>query len=331
MKIEKYLYHSFPRRKQNETCEENLNRGKEILKLMCEVGLILAPETVRWEMQTKGNKKKRFETFQRRLCFTEIKENELDVHSKTFGPITLAFDLDKLRAVGALPVIYVPQYLESSENHFSNLGVSLIYSLIHTKSLIETLNDLKEQTDATKLTESTGLKVSEEAIAHLKRYKKNDENDFIKSSIPLVHIQNLNDHINFDTIPYNHSLGALEFITNLFYPTDNKHSAEILGYYNQREWRIVKGNFKTNDTSLDKPLTKKEKQKLLKIDKQFWSKEIVFDNEKLVRHNFATKYTPYKGFDIFDIIEKIFVPSSILKYCTGLIEERVEVIPYSIE
>ena len=103
------FFHCFPRPKKGETADATLERGLQILKFMATAGLVLAPEVVEWDVGafTQGTEELRL--LQRRLCFTELEQNELAAHAATFGPIALAFDIGKLRTAGATPVIYAPQ------------------------------------------------------------------------------------------------------------------------------------------------------------------------------------------------------------------------------
>ena len=106
---ERFFYHSFPRPRAEEDASSTLERGLQILAYMKEVGLVLAPEVVQWDASALSTKDEKVQILQRRACFTELAQFELPEHSRTFGPISLAFGIADLRAAGALPVIYAPQ------------------------------------------------------------------------------------------------------------------------------------------------------------------------------------------------------------------------------
>ena len=90
------------------------NRGLSILAFMKQVGLALAPETVHWDIGAFSLGAKELSTLQLRISFTELAVDELAAHSTVFGPISLSFDIAKLRGTGATPVIYVPQGITDS-------------------------------------------------------------------------------------------------------------------------------------------------------------------------------------------------------------------------
>jgi hypothetical protein len=103
------FFHSFPRPKKDEPPHLVLARGLKILDLMKQVGLVLAPEVVSWDLSVIRPGGKPLGILQRRASFTELDVSELPGHSAVFGPISLSFDVAKLRDAGATPVIYVPQ------------------------------------------------------------------------------------------------------------------------------------------------------------------------------------------------------------------------------
>jgi hypothetical protein len=81
---------------------------------MKEVGLVLAPELVNWDVSAISGGAEQLHILQRRACFTELSATELVAHSAIFGPVAMSFDIARLRGAGATPVIYVPQGVEET-------------------------------------------------------------------------------------------------------------------------------------------------------------------------------------------------------------------------
>jgi hypothetical protein len=106
---ERFFFHSFPRQTKGETRADQLARGLSILRTIKELGLVLAPEIVRWSQPTISGTPRLVTYRQQRLCFTELQRSELPEHGKRFGPFSLQFSINTLRRLGALPVIYLPQ------------------------------------------------------------------------------------------------------------------------------------------------------------------------------------------------------------------------------
>src|SRR5262245_56796620 len=106
MSNERFFYHSFPRR-------PSVN-GLSILRSIIERGLLLTPEKFEFrEPLDDGSSSAPASIFQKRICFTELSPNELPAHSKLFGTFALEFDINTLRAMGAIPVFYVPLHFKA--------------------------------------------------------------------------------------------------------------------------------------------------------------------------------------------------------------------------
>ncbi len=71
--------------------------------------------------------------------------------------------------------------------------------------------------------------------------------------MPASNIDAMMKHVGYRNIPFDHSIGMLGIFLNIFYPTDNTHSGELLGYYRQREWRLIGGELNFNDRPLGRP------------------------------------------------------------------------------
>ena len=57
--------------------------------------------------------------------------------------------------------------------------------------------------------------------------------------VPWKAIRDLLRFIGFETAPFNAMTGVTSIAQALFYPTDDDHYDQELGYYRQREWRIT--------------------------------------------------------------------------------------------
>jgi hypothetical protein len=124
MLFDRYFYHSFPRR--DRSTDGEMEKGRKILSLICEVGLVLAPEVVKWKTpHADGSPPRVQETIQRRVCFTELAPSELARHAEEFGHFALEFDVDTLKRMGAMPVFYIPQSAGDGEG-VASLGSTLV-------------------------------------------------------------------------------------------------------------------------------------------------------------------------------------------------------------
>lgn len=102
---EELCFHSFPRLRHGETIETAISKGTKIALSILNNGLLLAPENFEIPIRDlTGAKVDSLTVLQCRICFTLLSLRELRTHSQTFGPFSLAFEIDSLRQIGALPI-----------------------------------------------------------------------------------------------------------------------------------------------------------------------------------------------------------------------------------
>ena len=233
------FFHSFPRPKKGESEDATLDRALSILTLMKQVGLVLAPENVTWDVSGFSLSAKELSTLQRRASFTELSASELPAHSAMFGPVSLSFDIAKLRGAGAMPVIYVPQGIAGSP--LSQIAAFCVHGAHHTKYVLSQLNELKEVSDPTRLAQRLGKPVSPDC--ELTLGNTSAAGDVVAEyKIKISDLQHVLQYVGFNAIPFDHSSGILGVFLDMFYPTDNTYKNDQLGYYRQREWRLSASN-----------------------------------------------------------------------------------------
>ena len=80
----RYFYHSFPRPKDRPDAAQ-IEIGLKILEAIRRIGLVLAPETVSWDVPLSSGAIDKVSIFQKRMCFTELAVEELPGHARAFG------------------------------------------------------------------------------------------------------------------------------------------------------------------------------------------------------------------------------------------------------
>jgi len=317
------FFHSFPRPRKAEDDGVTLNRGLNILRFMKEFGLVLAPEIVQWDVSLISGIPKKLDILQRRACFTELSVAELPQHSKIFGPIALSFDLEKLRGIGATPVIYVPQGIES--NPLSYIGTFCVNGAFHTSAVLKQLDNLKSQSDPEFISKQcNGMPVAPDCVLNL---KNNDSvgNIVADYSVPLSNVHNILQHVSFNSIPFAHSVAILNMFQNIFYPTDNAHTGDELGYYRQREWRLIAADMLVNGKPISRNLSNSEIARLQTIDGQFWSKKILVEGVLRKRSDLAILYDPMPDWNFFDFVEEIFVSKLAAEKVRNIVGNKISV------
>jgi hypothetical protein len=322
---DRYFFHSFPRPRTEESETATLERGLHILAFMKEIGLVLAPEVVIWNTDLIGGGTEKFAILQRRACFTELEISQLAKHSAVFGPISLAFDIGKLRAVGATPVIYAPQGL--ANNPLSQISTFSVRGAYHTRYVLERLLELKEASDPETAIKKFGYPLAPDCKIFLKNPDPTGK-IVAEYEVPASNVNHLMQHIGFRNIPFDHSIGVLSIFLNMFYPTDNSFTGDQLGYYRQREWRLI-GGPNINGRPMGRMLNDNEISQLSNIDTRFWNREIdiptpgTLTGGRQRRALLALVYDPVENFNFFDLVDAVFVPKEAEERARAVVGDKV--------
>ena len=304
----RYFYHSFPRPRVGQTPSQTIDRGWSILQSMKRLGLILAPEIVEWRTPVSIGSPSPIRLLQQRVCFTELSRNELGEHSKRFGPFAIEFDIMALRRAGALPVIYMPQAL-SEQDHMALLGAFLVSHTDHIRHTLEQLNFLNRFNDPAHVQNKFpgATRISDDCMFNL-RNGDEERGTLQEFQVPWGAIKDLLSFIGFENAPFEAMTAVTSIAQSLFYPTDDEHVDELLGYYRQREWRITAGYF-VNEAPRGRTLDENEKQFLIDLDNAFWKRALGYKNETFRRVDRAVSLSQPNPGDLFEMATRLIVPS----------------------
>jgi hypothetical protein len=321
---DRLFFHSLPRPKAEESADVTLERGLQILAFMKEIGLVLAPEVVEWDVSVVSGGHEHLHILQRRACFTELSIAELPGQSAIFGPISLAFDIAKLRAAGAHPVIYVPQGIESGG--LSHIATFCARGAYHTKLVLAQLENLRELSDPDLAAKRLGMPVAPNFSINLQNV---DATGKVVADYPTAAdtVRHVLSHVGFNSIPFLHSIGILDIYLNLFYPTDNPYRTDELGYYRQREWRLMAANLNIRGHSMTRNLSDVEIARLQEIDHGFWTRELILDGVRCQRSSLSVLYQPVSGWNILDIAHAIFVPRRAVDRVFAIVGDKIDIRP----
>ena len=304
---DRYFYHSFPRPRAGESCHELIERGWAILKSIKRSGLILAPEIVEWKTPVSIGSRSPVRICQQRICFTELSRKELDEHSKKFGPYAIEFNHMELRRAGALPVIYMPQAL-SKEDYFALFGSIIVSHVNHIMDTLKKLDELDKFNDPSYIqTKFSGAEeISENCVFSLKNVDEAG-NTVQEFCVPWSAIRDFLSYLRFQNAPFDAMIGVASIAQSLFYPTDDDHVDDLLGYYRQREWRITAG-YSVNGIPRGRSLNDDERRELMDIDQHFWMHKLGDCGENFCRIDKASVLSYPSREKLFRMISRIFVP-----------------------
>jgi hypothetical protein len=302
-RYETYFFHSFPRVKPQQTLPDLCRKGFLILESMLDNGLLLVPETYEWPTYGRSEPEaEKLTVTQRRICFTELKPNELKNHSSVFGPFSIVYTVPQLRALGALPVFYTPPPLDIG--YLSGLASQLLAGLADSKRIVDSLRKIGQVlATGDRLT----LNYRGRAIAF-----DSVGSDYIRMFIAVL----------FDSAKCDVGITEkrLQSLCSCFYPTENPRYNEPLSYYRQREWRIVHAQLEQSDgTPVYNKTTQDQATGLLAIDEQFFAKQLsFFDPDKgigaTVKDALANRCYYFKQLQDLNVISQataIVVPDEV--------------------
>ena len=321
---DRFFYHSFPRPKPGETCSQTENRGWAIFHSMEKLGLVLAPEVVEWNDPVGLGTPSPIQVLQRRICFTELSPRELGGHSTRFGPFAIEFDTTALRRIGALPVMYIPQAL-SAQDHLASLGpfiVGHVSQLLHSLKNLNQL-DLLDNLEYWQTQNSEAESIADECLVTL---RNGDElrGHVQEFEVPLKTIRGIINYLTFETAPFNAMIGAVSIAQTMFYPTDDEHQNQELGYYRQREWRIT-ADYSVNGSPRGRSLEDEEKDYLLGLDESFWGRE-THRSRQLRRVDEALALVQPAPGELISMVRRFIVPDDFANDASKIFGDRVTTV-----
>ena len=220
-----------------------------------------------------------------------------------------------------MPVVYIPQGLSTP---LSLIGTFCVNGTHHTKYVLGQLQQLKNLSNPQDAAQAFSLPVAAEYTLNL---RNTDATGQVVASheVPASQVQHVLQYVGFNNIPFDHSIGILAVFLNMFCPTDNLHLNEPLGYYRQREWRLIAGDMRINGRPFGRELSGVEKQRLVAIDPIFWNRTLDVDGVSVPRKDLAFVYDPVPGWQPLDLIQVIHAPEIVVARVKQIVGGKVPV------
>jgi hypothetical protein len=297
-----------------------VQKGVAILQTIANIGLVLAPEVVQWNIPLANGTTKQIRHRQTRICFTELSRPELPDHARKFGPFSLEFSLGTLRESAVLPVIYMPQNI-GGERNMSSAGAMMVWMFEMVRYTLEQLEQLKTLSS---LQSSPERPVAENYTLNLQN--QNDENLIDRQfTVEARIVRGVLDYLGYKNAPFELMRGAVQVAQALFYPTDDAIHDQQLAYYRQREWRMIPG-FAAGGVGNSRTLSDPEKNTLAEIDPNFWLRELQDDKGRFRRIDEAHVIEKLGGLPIKSVVNAVLVPPRAYDDAVACFGDRVQVI-----
>ena len=294
---QRFFYHSFPRRGLDHG--DVNHKGLAVLTSIAKSGLLLTPERTEWsEFLQDGKRSKPVEVFQKRICFTELAQHELEAHAKVFGPFALEFSIENLRLLGAIPVFYMPPP-GCEERALEGVAAALISRLADIQLLLTRLTDIANLAQRTS-NKADSLQVTRNGIVV----------GTTRCSIGAA--EDLLAVLSHEIQPPLQLLSAVRALGGFFYPTEGLAYTGELAYYRQREWRII-ANMVQRGVEVARDLVDDEKMTVCAIDADFFECRMRFPTGEHRRIDQCKYISRVDGLSVLDWAHRIIVPDDVIE------------------
>ena len=308
---ERFFYHSFPRRGSNTDAE--IDKGCKILSLICDAGLLLAPEVVTWQYPHADGSPPRTQTYiQRRICFTELAASDLGEHAKTFGQFALEFEIGVLKGMGALPVFYIPQATSSELSEANDLGSVLVNQMIDAAVLATRMTELKKLADSA--SEGAHLDVTMGV------------SQFRDFSLEAKEARSTLEALGYGLTPTDMLEHAVYGLLHCFYPADNLRDNRPLAYYRQREWRISH-NFAIRGEEVMRRASDEVIGRLMEIDTEFFGRGFQTAAGMSTLGKESWVYPGSGGKRVIQMVRRVIVPREALERASTIVANIAPNVP----
>ncbi len=300
---ERYFYHSFPRGTDKM---DGVGKGLTILQSMKEMGLLLTPEIPKWPDNVSGDPlSEPWSVAQIRCCFTLLQPFELLQHAKVFGHFAIEFDIKELRKFGAIPVFYLPTILEPDDA-----------SGVLAAKLVGCIGQIDELLCRLKLTEDSigGDTNRDKPLGIMK-----DGRLVRQTTCSVGGIEDLLSFLGEGHQPLINLWAGLRALSGFFFPTEDLNT-DLVGYYHEREWRILSSAAK-NGVKLARCLDKHEEEFLLRLDRNFFGEPMAFRDGQRRRVDKCRVLEELDGKPTLRHARRIIVPQAALTRAKEMLDE----------
>ncbi len=291
---ERYFYHSFPRKPRNHSIDvtAEVEKGLAILSSIKKMGLLLTPETIEWPaVSSDGALSETWKVTQKRCSFTELAPAELSQHAQLFGDFALEFDIHVLRTLGAIPVFYLPRPSKTTKAS-EELATAFVAGIGEVDVLLDRLRQFEELVRSNFNKDDKPLLTKDGRQARCSIGDIEDTLSILTEGVqPLIGLQ-----------------ATFRALSGFFYFTEDLKYTDLLGYYRQREWRIL-ANMAKDDIELTHELDKCEKDSLLEVDPDFFSRQLTFRTGTSRRVDECRLFTQFDRKPFIQYARRVIVPS----------------------
>lgn len=304
---ERHFYHSFPRRSRFTPAE--IEEGCAILGIIRDHGLALVPQVLQWEYpHADGTPNRTSEIMQQRVCFTELRPSDLAGHAAKFGRFAIEFPVPVLKALGAIPVFYIPRAVGDAQGAewAANVMVMQLQDAYILSLRLSELSDAARKAAPEEKTIRCTLGFTESGLK-----------DFHLDIASAKHVFEI---LTYALTPPDVLVPAFEAAMRYFVPADDLRQHEELGFYREREWRIA-----ANVAMAGKPLLQAPNRDLINrlkaLDPEFFDRPFHSSQGKKTRADLVSVLPGLNDRSILQLARRVIVPGQALRQARRLLKD----------
>jgi hypothetical protein len=235
---------------------------------------------------------------------------------RSSGHFSLEFEIETARRLGAMPVFYVPQPTSEATDG-SLIGSALVAIATDLRAVVQRMAELNEVLHGAvpvleKLPFDVGFAGSPDGRGTF-TIDRDEAKNFLAA-------------IGHAVTPWSDLRAGTDALLNFFHPTDNKKTDAALEYYREREWRIacglrLKGREGQPDTDLLRVLTAQERQRLLEIDEEFFSRKVQIGTGEADTLDQALVLPGLHSQRVIQMVRRVIAPASAVKDAAALLSD----------
>jgi len=296
---ERFFYHSFPRRSRFTPRE--IEEGCTVLGIIRDHGLALVPQMMQWEYpHADGSPNRTSEVMQQRVCFTELQPSELGGHATKFGRFAIEFRVPVLKALGAIPVFYIPRAVGEVQGAEWAANV-MVMQLQDAYWLCLRVAEIAKRLAVTP---------SEDPVLRLTLgFQQTGFKDF---DLERTSTANVIGALTHSLTPPDMLVPAFEAAMRYFVPADDLRQHEELGYYREREWRIAANVTMDGQALLHAP-SQDLIDRLKALDPGFFAQKFHASQGERARADLVSTLPGLNGRSIVQLARRIIVPKVALE------------------
>lgn len=304
---ERFFYHSFPRRSRFTPTE--IEEGCTILGIIRDHGLALVPQILQWEYpHADGSPNRTSEVMQQRVCFTELAPSELSAHATKFGQFAIEFPVHVLKALGAIPVFYIPRAI--GEVHGAEWAANVMVMQLQDAYVLATR--------LAALTDNLRTAPPNEQIIHCTLgFTESGFKDF---NLDIASAKHVFEILTYALTPPDMMASALEAAMRYFVPADDLRQHEELGYYREREWRIAANVVMSGKALLQVP-SQDLIDRLKALDSEFFAKKFHSSQGEKTRADLVSVLPGLNDRSVIQLASRIIVPKAALKRASEIFKD----------